>query len=221
MLPMRFSRSMFAVLGVALAAPAAHAQQWSSPLFSSPLAKPKWEIITSDAYGAGVGLTVAARPFASAPGLRLRLGVADGLGTGPLDAPGPLSSPRETYAFSAGLDYSAPLAADAQGRLRADWVAGAGVAVNGSTVLSVPLGISIGYQGDRIRPYVTPRIVLERRLDPVGRTYGDPGVRLRDNAIHAGAVVDWGVDVPLRGSGMLRLALTTGSWKGIGLGFSF
>lgn len=218
---MRFSRSILAVLAVVVAAPAAQAQQWSSPLFSSPLAKPRWEIITSDAYGAGVGLTVAARPFAAAPGLRLRVGLADGLGTGPLDAPGPISSPRETYAFSAGLDYSAPLAANAEGRLRADWVAGAGVAVNGSTVLSVPLGISIGYQGDRIRPYVTPRIVLERRMDPVGRTYGDPAARLRDNAIHAAAVVDWGVDVRLRGSGMMRLALTTGSWKGIGLGFSF
>lgn len=218
---MRFSRSMFAVLGVALAAPAAHAQQWSAPMFSSPLAKPRWEVITSDAYGAGVGLTVAARPFSSAPGLRLRLGVADGLGTGPLNAPGALSPMRETYSLSAGLDYSAPLARDAEGRLRADWVAGVGVATNGPTVLSVPLGISLGYQGDRIRPYVTPRIVLERRFGAVGRSHTSPDIAIHDDAIRVGAVVDWGVDVPLRGSGMLRLALTTGSWKGVGIGFSF
>jgi len=211
---MRLSRWIPAVFtaAVAITAVPAHAQQWGGPLFSSPLQQSRFEILTFDAHGAGVGVAAAVRPFARVPDLRIRAGIMDGLGTGPFEVPRVDLRGRQRTAYMAGIDYSVPLAPNAGGPVRASLVTGVGVGVNASTVVSVPLGISIGYDGGRVRPYMTPRVVLEHHSNTV-YPYME-GFRAR-------AVVDWGVDVDLPIGGTFRAAVTTGSYNGVGLGFSF
>ncbi len=211
---MRLSRWMPALFtaAVTLAAVPAHAQQWGGPLFSSPLQQSRFEILTFDANGAGVGVAAAVRPFARVPDLRLRAGIMDGVGTGPFEVPDYDLRGRRTMAYMAGIDYSMPLAPNAGGPVRASLVTGVGVGVNANTVVSVPLGISVGYDGGRVRPYMTPRVVLEH--------HSNTGFQ-NDGGFRARAVVDWGVDVDLPIGGTFRAAVTTGSYNGVGFGFSF
>jgi hypothetical protein len=217
---MRLSRLVPAAFGAALAALPAHAQQWSGPLFSSPLQQSRFEILTFDANGAGFGMAVAARPFARVPDLRLRAGIMDGVGVGAYDDyRSNLGRPR-TVAYMAGVDYAMPLNPRAGGPVKATLVTGLGVGVNASTVVSAPLGISLAYDGGRVRPYMTPRVVLEHHSAPHRPFRGVPYPEALEG-FHAGAVVDWGIDVDLPVGGTLRAALTTGSYTGIGFGISF
>lgn len=217
---MRLSRLSTAAFAAAISAAPAAAQQWGGPLFSSPLQRSRFEILTFDANGAGFSIAAAVRPFASVPDLRLRAGIMDGVGSGAYDDyRGNLGHPR-TVAYMAGVDYALPLSPDAGGPVRATLVTGAGVGVNAATVVSVPLGISLGYDGGRIRPYMTPRVALEHHSS-VRRPYGHvPDPRLMQG-FHGSAVIDWGIDVDLPVGGTLRAAVTTGSYTGVGLGFSF
>lgn len=217
---MRLSRLVFAALGAALAAAPAHAQQWSGPLFSSPLQRSRLEVLTFDASGAGFGIAAAARPFARVPDLRLRAGIMDGVGVGAYDDHRVNTGRPRTVAWMAGADYAMPLNPHAGGPVRATLVTGVGVGVNASTVVSAPLGISVGYDGGRIRPYMTPRVVLEHRSAPHRPFAGVPYPQALEG-FHTQAVVDWGIDVDLPVGGTLRAALTTGSYTGIGFGISF
>ncbi|HEY7769351.1 hypothetical protein [Longimicrobium sp.] len=205
---MRLSRSIPIAAAVLAAAPA-HAQQWGGPLFSSPLEQSRFEILSSDANGAGMGIAVAVRPFSRVADLRLRVGIMDGIGTGPFSE-GMLSPGREV-AYMAGIDYAMPLNPQAGGPVRASLVAGLGVGMNAETVVSAPLGFSLAYDGGSIRPYMTPRVVLEHHSGPA--PYVGPW--------EGSAVVDWGVDVSLPVGGTLRAALTTGSYRAFGIGISF
>lgn len=212
---MRLSRLVPAAIAIAaavIAAPAS-AQQWSGPLFSSPVHQSRFEILTFDTNGAGVGIAAAVRPFASMPDLRLRAGIMDGLGTGPFELPGSALSRRRDVAWMAGVDYAVPLSPHASGPVRASFVTGLGVGVNANTIVSAPIGISIGYDGGRVRPYMTPRLVLEHHSGGEGYPYVE-GIRVR-------GAVDWGLDVDLPFGGTLRAAVTTGSYNGAGIGFSF
>lgn len=209
---MQLSRLVPAVFAAAAAAVPAHAQQWSAPMFSSPLQQSRFEILSFDASDAGVGIAAAVRPFASMPDLRIRAGIMDGLGTGPFELPHVPLGGRQRTAYMAGIDYSVPLSPNAGGPVRASFVTGLGVGVNAGTVVSAPVGISLGYDGGRVRPYMTPRVVLEH-------TSGAPYPYM--DGLRARAQVDWGVDVDLPIGGTLRAAVTTGSYNGVGLGFSF
>jgi hypothetical protein len=209
---MRLTRLVSAVFAAAAVAAPAHAQNWGGPLFSSPLHQPRFEILTFDTNGAGVGIAAAVRPFASAPDLRIRAGIMDGYGTGPYEMPGAGITRRRPVAYMAGIDYSRPLSPNAGGPVRASLVTGIGVGVNAATTVTVPLGISIGYDGGRVRPYMTPRLVLEH-------TTNDP--RTREAGTYLRGLVDWGVDVDLPIGGTLRAAVTTGSYNAVGIGFSF
>lgn len=217
---MRLSRLVSAVLGAALASLPAHAQQWSGPLFSSPLQQSRLELLTFDANGAGFGIAAAVRPFARVPDLRLRAGIMDGIGWGAYDDyRSNLGHPR-TVAWMAGVDYAMPLSPRAGGPVRASLVTGLGVGVNAATVVSAPLGISVAYDGGRVRPYMTPRVVLEHH-SAVDRPYGHLPDPRTLQGFHAQGLVDWGIDVDLPIGGTLRTALTTGSYTAIGIGISF
>ncbi len=207
---MRISRLTLAVCTATLAAAPAHAQQWGGPLFSSPIHQDRFEILASDANGAGFGIAAAVRPFKEHPDLRLRAGIMDGYGTGAFDRPPGGLTRRMPVAYMLGLDYARPLNPDAMGPVRASLVTGIGVAVNAANNVSVPLGISVGYEGGRIRPYFTPRVVLEHHSNAA-----------YEDGFKARAVVDWGIDVDLPIGGTLRAAITTGSYTGGGIGFSF
>ena len=206
---MRLSRSIPIAAAAVLAAAPAHAQQWGGPLFSSPLDRSRFEILSSDANGAGMGIAVAVRPFSRVADLRLRAGIMDGVGTGPFSEG--MIWPGREVAYMAGIDYAMPLNPQAGGPVRASLVAGLGVGVNAETVVSAPLGFSLAYDGGSIRPYMTPRVVLEHHSGPA--PYAGPW--------EGRAVVDWGVDVSLPVGGTLRAALTTGSYRAFGIGISF
>jgi hypothetical protein len=210
---MRLSRPVFACLAAAAFATPVHAQQWGAPLFSSPFEpRSRFELLVSDANGAGTTASVAVRPFASAPDLRIRAGILDGYGSGPFDEPPAGLTRRREVGYVAGVDYIVPVAPSADGPLRAALVTGIGVGVNASTRISVPLGVTVGYDGGWIRPYVTPRLVLEHE-----RPHEDNA----PSTTRLLGAVDWGVDVDLPLGATLRAALTTGSFRGGGIGISF
>jgi hypothetical protein len=135
----------------------------------------------------------------------------DGVGTGPFEERTAGTARNRTVAYMAGIDYAMPLNPEAGGPVRASLVTGLGVGVNGNTLVSAPLGVSIAYDGGRIRPYMTPRVVLEHHSQTAPYTGPWEGR----------ALVDWGMDVSLPMGGTLRAALTTGSYRGFGLGLSF
>jgi hypothetical protein len=208
---MRFSRLIPVAATVALTAAPAHAQQWGGPLFSSPLEGSRFEILSSDANGAGMGIAVAVRPFSRNPDLRLRAGIMDGYGTGPFEDGGSGLTRDRAVAYMAGVDYALPLNPQSGGPVRASLVTGLGVGVNANTIVSAPLGVSIAYDGGRIRPYMAPRVVLEHHSETAPYT----------SALKARAVIDWGMDVSLPLGVTLRAALTAGSYRGAGIGLSF
>ena len=158
-----------------------------------------------------MGIAVAVRPFSRVADLRLRAGIMDGLGVGALDQPRSPRGGQRAVAYMAGLDYAMPLNPQAGGPVRASLVTGLGVGVNAETVVSAPLGVSLAYDGGRIRPYMTPRVVLEHHSEPA--RYMSPW--------KGHAVVDWGLDMSLPVGGTLRAALTTGSYRAFGIGISF
>jgi hypothetical protein len=208
---MQLSRLVPALFAAAVAAAPAHAQQWGGSLFSAPFEpRSRLEILASDADGAGAGIAVAVRPFARMPDLRVRAGIMDGQGSGPFSDPDFARTRRETVGYIAGVDYSIPIASRAGGPLRASVVTGVGLGINHGTRINVPIGVSVGYDGGWIRPYMTPRVVLEHKH----RIDIDGGAAVR-------GVIDWGLDVDLPFGGTLRAALTSGSYKGGGIGFSF
>lgn len=208
---MRLSRIALTLFATPFLATPSHAQHWDGPLFSSPFEpSSRFEILASDASGAGAGGAIAVRPFASAPDLRIRAGIMDGLGTGVFDEPDFASTWRQPVAYMAGVDYSIPIAPRSTGPVRAALVAGLGVGVNHGTRVSAPVGITVGYDGGWIRPYMTPRLSLEH----AHRVHVNGGVAVR-------GVIDWGVDVDLPLGGTLRAALTTGDYRGGGIGISF
>lgn len=198
----------------------ARAQQWAGPLFSSPVSQPRVDLVVGGMRGTGFGGTVAVRPLSTTPGLRVRLGVGDGPGTRTADG---YLRDNAAAAYTAGVDYEAPLKRSETGPLRVSLVSGLGMGVAGSrgAMVSAPLGLSIGYAGDRIRPYIAPRAQLEYRFGD--SRYTNSAGRFIPGGRTGGfiAAVDWGVDILLPRGRVLRAAVTTGGTGGGGIGISF
>jgi hypothetical protein len=199
---------MLAVGAIAFSTSQATAQSWTAPLLSSPVAEHTREIYVADISGAGAGAVMRWSPLQSVPGLRLRLGMADGRGSGWTDGP---AGPGATLAYIAGLDLSGRISRDPAEALQVGWVAGFGAGIGEHTLLSAPVGISVGYNGGRLRPYMVPQLQL--------RQYR--GTSMHNFGLEFSRVVDWGVDVTLPADRLLRLSVTTGEQQGFALGLSF
>ncbi|HEX8394128.1 MAG TPA: hypothetical protein VF665_17425 [Longimicrobium sp.] len=219
---MHVRRSATLLAALVILPTAARAQLTTGPLFSSPVTQPKIDFIGGDAYGTGLGLTLAVRPFNGLPGLRFRASVADGRGTGAVEGPyrTRLRTGLDAVAYTAAVDYSAPIATSESGPLRASLVTGLGATLNNGTAITVPLGVSVGYNGTRVRPYITPRLMLEARSGSQVNN-GEPGYPAEDVTNGITGAVDWGVDFVLPRGAILRTAVTTGNHHGFGVGISF
>lgn len=216
---MRLPSSVVAAAVAALTLPtAASAQQWDASLLSSPTYQPRVETFATDSKGAGFGVMVAVRPLGAVKGLRARVGVADGVGSGLYE--GSVTIEPRTLAVMGGVDYTHPLAPDDASRLKVSLVAGVGAGYNGNTLVRAPLGVTVGYDGGWIRPYVTPRLTLEHNSGSIPRSDDPSGFRWR-NGFDNGRAIDWGADVRLPIGGALRASITTGDTRSFAFGFSF
>lgn len=174
---------------------------WDTPTFMGPRPGSDLGIYLIDSDLGDIGLQGIWRT-SEGTNLGLRLGF--------LDTPGDevLSLGVETWGDIAVQDADFPL--------DLSWTAGAGAWVNGSTVVGVPLGVSIG------------RTIQVEDSDVSFQVYGHPrlGIVFYENAaddleLDLGATFDIGADVHL-GSGLaIEVAASLGDFDAVGIGLAW
>ncbi|MEJ2679542.1 MAG: hypothetical protein P8174_10770, partial [Gemmatimonadota bacterium] len=125
-------------------------------------------------------------------------------------------TPANDLAIFGGFNVGALLSAASDDfPLDVSLVAGAGAGGGNWTLVSVPVGLSLGrtIYGDDVSftPYVTPRIVLDGR-------FGNTPYRDR---LHVGTAVDLGVDLRFRPGWAIRFGGTFGDRNAVALGLVF
>lgn len=189
------------VLVLALsAAPAAGQVAWDSPLLLAPGAPPGFGIHVLEPHpGDGPAAMGQWRSSAAPVSYGLRVGVGQ-------DA-------TDDVGVFAGIDVSGPLVAmTADNPVGFMWVAGVGVGVGGDLFLSIPLGVAAGSEilteTVLIRPYGSPRVVLDA-------AFGD------GDDFDADLAVDLGVDLAFDPRWTIRVAGTLGDRRAFSVGVDF
>jgi hypothetical protein len=197
------ARRPYSLLLIATLCPAAGlgAQTvWDAPLLLGPTTPAGVGFYISDPHGSeGLGVFAVWRPAATPGGVGLRAGVTE-------DFAGDI-------VLAGGADLTGPLASVA-GPLPMDviWIAGLGATASDVVVLSFPLGVSLGLRVDResatLRPWISPRVVLDGYI-------GD-GSRDEDVSVHT--AIDVGVALAFHERWAVRFGATVGDRQAIALG---
>lgn len=185
------------LLAAALVLPAGASAQtaWDSPLLLPPRPQPGLGLYLADMHGGGLGVLGAWR--SSTWNYGLRFGISEGSGD-------------EDVAVFGGVDYTGLInTATSDFPLDVDWVFGAGAGIGDGVLVSVPLGLTLGFsfQGEDARfvPYMTPRVVLDAFA----------GNDTRDNGLDLDFAVDVGLDLRLmRGGPMAGKSIRFGASLG-------
>jgi len=192
-------RILALLIGIVLL-PAARANAqvaWDSPYFVPPGATPGFGIYLVDVAGGDVGVEATWRPQTATYGLRFGIADAD----------------PDVGVFG-GIDFAGAITrANANFPLDVDWVFGAGVGVADFTVVSIPLGLTMGHTFREptatFKPYVTPRIVFDAAFG-----HGDSDTDL-------GLAVDLGLDLTFTRNFTVRFGATLGDRDAVGIGLVF
>lgn len=175
---------------------------WDSPLMLAPATPPGWGVyLTDSAPGGGVGVMSTWRRSAAPGGPGFRIGIAE--------------DRRDQVTVFGGVDLSGRLVnASADMPLNIIWITGVGLGVGDGTVLSFPLGVSMGrdFQSDGVwfNPYLAPRVNLDAWLG------GN-----RDDNLRLRLAVDLGVDVSFDPGWAVRFGGTLGDRSALAIGLSF
>jgi hypothetical protein len=188
------------ILAGALAAPSVplHAQiAWDSPALMSPTVPSGFSIFLMNPAGGDLGVLGTLRASAGPVGLGFRAALADEAGTGDL-------------AFAGGVDVSGVLARAVEGsEIDVAWWSGVGLGVGDETVVTFPLGVSLGWSGEGgdvvFSPYGGGHVVLDFRTGP-----GD--------AVRFDGVIDLGIDLVLPSGWMIRAGASLGDRESLALG---
>ncbi len=196
---MRIS-GLFVALSLFMGAPAGAQVPWESPLLVGPGSPGGWSVFLADP-GSGLGVLAHWHGRAERTRLGLRFGVAE--------------APRDKMAVFGGADLSGPLHAHSRDfPLDVIWVTGVGLGAGDHTLVSVPLGISLGRafmaDGAWIHPHVSPRLVVDARM---GRDRGDD--------LDLGLVIDLGVDLAFAQNWAIRFGASLGDRSGVAVGLAF
>lgn len=202
----KFCVTLLAAVGLALPVGASAQAAWDSPLLLPPRPQPGLGIFLADMSGAGLGVLGTWR--SSTYNYGLRFGLAEGSGD-------------EDLSVFGGVDYLGPInTATSDFPLDVDWVFGAGMGIGDGVILSVPLGLTLGFsfQGEDARfiPYFTPRVVMDALF----------GRDDRDSDLDLGLAVDLGLDLrfmrggPLAGRS-IRFGATLGDRDALAVGIVF
>lgn len=195
------ARSVFVVLlALAVATPASAQIAWDSPPFVSPIAPAGLSLFFLRADAERLGALATYRHEAGAMGLGYRFAITEEVG------------PDEDIAIAGGVDVSGFLA---RGIENADvdvaWWSGIGASVGNETVVSIPLGMIVGWSGESdtgviFSPYAGGHVALDF-------TSGE------GNAVDFNGAVDVGADVVLNSGWMIRFGASFGDREALALGF--
>ncbi|MEX2467127.1 MAG: hypothetical protein WD995_09455 [Gemmatimonadota bacterium] len=195
------ARSVFlTLLALALATPASAQIAWDSPPFISPVAPAGLSLFFLRADAERLGGLATYRHEAGAVGLGYRFAITEEVG------------PNEDVAVAAGVDVSGFLA---RGIENADvdiaWWSGLGVGVGNETMVSIPLGIILGWSGESdtgviFSPYGGGHVALDFRSGP-----GDD--------VNFSGAIDIGGDIVLSSGWMIRFGASFGDREALALGF--
>lgn len=178
---------------------------WESPLLVGATNPAGWSVMAVDP-GPGLGALVRWESL----GRETRLGLRVGLG----------EDGKNGATLFGGVDVSSPLASyrdserDPDVPLEVVWFSGVGVGIGDVTLLSIPLGLSLGtsLSADEVefRPYLAPRLILDAWLN-----------HPRREELDLAFAVDLGLELGLGGSWWIRFGASVGDRKGVGVGLGF
>lgn len=193
-------RSMLAALvALAFATPASAQIAWDSPPFISPVSPAGISLFFLSGTGDRLGALATLRHEAGPVGLGYRLAVTEEYEPGDL-------------VLAGGVDVSGFLA---RGVENADidvvWWSGLGLGVGNQTVVSVPLGLIVGWSGTSdsgviFSPYGGGHVALD-----VSSGEGD--------SVDFSGAIDVGGDIVLTSGWMIRFGATFGDREALALGF--
>jgi hypothetical protein len=201
----------------ALGASQASAQvRWESPLLVGPGSPGGLSLFLVDP-GEGLGAMGQWQGKGEASRLGFRVGLAE--------------THYGDLAVFGGVDFTGPLYSHSdEFPLDVIWVTGVGmgVAAGDYTVVTIPLGVSVGREviDDDVwfHPYIAPRLVIDAFLgdaDPHSHGGGEPHYHSHDDKLELGFVLDLGADFSFTGSWALRIGASVGDRRGLAVGISF
>ena len=176
----------------------AHAQiAWDSPALMSPTVPSGFSVFLMNPAGGDLGVLGTLRASAGPVGLGFRAALADESGS-------------DDLAFAGGVDVSGVLARAVEGsEVDVAWWSGAGLGVGNETVVTFPLGVSLGWSGEGgdvvFSPYGGGHVVLDFLTGP-----GD--------SVRFDGVIDLGIDLVLRSGWMVRAGASLGDRESLALG---
>ncbi|TVP75338.1 MAG: hypothetical protein EA352_08480 [Gemmatimonadales bacterium] len=175
---------------------------WDSPLMVAPATPAGWGVyLTDPSPGGGLGVLSTWRADTAPGGPGFRLGIAE--------------DRRDRVTVFGGIDMSGSLVqASGDFPVNMIWVAGAGIGVGDGTVLSLPLGVSLGrdFESDGVwfNPYVGPRVNLDA-------WFGSD----RSDSLRLRLAVDLGIDISFDPGWAVRFGGTLGDRNALAIGVSF
>ena len=187
-----------AVLTAALAAPASAQIAWDGPALISPVTPAGVSVFILDAAGADLGGLATFRHDAGPVGLGYRLSLAEQGG------------PDGDIAVSVGVDVSGFLSRGVEGsEIDVVWWAGGGIGLGDETLVTIPVGLVLGWSGSGgdviLSPYGGGHVNLEIST-------------LDTNNVDLVGVIDLGLDLVLPSGWMVRFGVTVGDRDSLALG---
>jgi hypothetical protein len=194
----------FIVSLAALARPAQAQVVWDGPMMMTPGAPAGWGLHLVEAHpGDAAGGLFTWRANPAPVGLGFRFGVTEGSPNG--------------AALLGGVDVAGSVYSTSEDDfdLGVLWFAGAGLAVDDWTTISLPVGMSVGwaFQEENLafRPYVAPRMVVDAR-------FGDSAP---EDEFDLGFALEVGVDFAFSQSFGIRAAGSFVDREALSLGITF
>ena len=182
----------------AFAAPASGQTAWDSPALVSPVAPAGVSLLLLDAAGGELGGLATFRHDAGPVGMGYRLSIVD---QGGVDG---------GIAVSGGVDISGFLSRAVEGsEVDVVWWSGGGVGLGDETLVTIPVGLVIGWSGSG----------GDVILSPYGGGHLNLEISSRANAgVDLVGVVDLGLDVGLPSGWLIRFGATIGDRESLALG---
>lgn len=182
----------------AFAAPASSQIAWDSPAFISPAAPAGISVFLVDPFGGDLGALATYRHSAGPVGLGYRLAVAEEAG------------PAGDLAVSGGFDVSGFLSRGVEGsEIDVIWWSGGGLGIGSETVVTIPLGIVLGWTGSE----------GDAVLSPYGGGHLNLDITTIDGQeLELEGAIDLGLDVVLPSGWLIRFGATVGDREALALG---
>jgi len=192
-------RTLAAVaLLAALALPTKAQVAWEAPAFLSPAAPAGVSVFLVDAAGGGLGGLVTFRHSAGPVGLGYRFGLFDDEGV------------NDGIAIGGGFDVSGFLSRGVEGsEVDLMWWSGGGLGIGDETLVTIPLGLILGWTGSG----------EDVTLSPYGGGHMALAISSVDNnSVDLIGVVDLGLDLTFPSGWLVRFGASVGDEESLALG---